>query len=623
MSSKISIKHMVAGGIEEKGSSNIGASHHPIVISNGEQKKHILLDMGARPSNMFDKSVENPLINIDIKNLDAVFISHVHQDHVGSLIRLVKAGYKWPIYMSEKSKKLARVIFDDMLKHEKEDVAEHNRKVRNLQEELAEAWFVVRVRMQAPETRHMKNPHDKISNRFFSIKNLFDERINELMWQFNVKRKKFEKTIRETLYNRKHDDVTTANVLRQVNWDNQFDEEDIVAEFVKLKKEISYSQENFSDLQYENAKEKLAQHNIKEKDDIKELDRHLAIMEFNDNDVMQALGQIKTLPMWSSQTIFDGLLDATLYSAGHIEGSTQVLLTISDKEHKKNLLFSGDLGRSKQPGLCGKPDIPTEEISYMMLEGTYAGRIHNDRMSETSKLIDDINHSKSMTLLPCFALQRFQEIICMLVEAAYRGELKLGRGEKIYCHSPLATALSKEYIADDPKWVYKGLTDNALLQWISEPEEVVELLERGGRRIVVCSGGMLEKGTVTQYIDQINEDKHAKIILTGFQVPGTNGHKILHGDFSKPVYLNNKTISSNNAQISTYVFSGHADHEELKNHFLSLNPSDDITLCMVHGWDQRQVLADDIAKSFKQQHADKKLTTKVPETNGEVIELDW
>ena len=94
---------------------------------------------------------------------------------------------------------------------------------------------------------------------------------------------------------------------------------------------------------------------------------------------------------------------------------------------------------------------------------------------------------------------------------------------------------------------------------------------------------MLEKGTITQYIDEINEDKDAKIILTGFQVPGTNGYKILQGDFAEPVYLNNKTISSNNAQISTYVFSGHADHEELKNHFLSLNLSDEVTLSMVHG----------------------------------------
>ncbi len=134
---------------------------------------------------------------------------------------------------------------------------------------------------------------------------------------------------------------------------------------------------------------------------------------------------------------------------------------------------------------------------------------------------------------------------------------------------------------------------------------------------------MIEKGTITQYIDEINEDKHAKMILTGFQVPGTNGYKLLHNDFTKPVYLNNKTISSNKAQISTYVFSGHGDHEELKSHFLSLNLSDEITLCMVHGGDQRQILADDIAKSFPEKFPKKKLTIDVPEKNGIVYELDW
>ena len=93
MTKNLTLRHMVAGGIEEKGSSNIGASHHPIVLSNGTITKRIMLDMGARPSNTFDRSIENPLVDVDIDTLDALFISHVHQDHVGSVIRLVKAGY--------------------------------------------------------------------------------------------------------------------------------------------------------------------------------------------------------------------------------------------------------------------------------------------------------------------------------------------------------------------------------------------------------------------------------------------------------------------------------------------------------------------------------------------------
>ncbi len=330
MSKNISIKHMVAGGIEEPGSSNIGASHHPIVISNGTQKKNILLDMGARPSNTFDKSVENPLIDIDIPTLDALFISHVHQDHIGSVIRLVKAGYHGPIYMSEKSKKLARVIFDDMLKHEKEDVAEHNRKVRNLQDELYEARFVVRVRMQAPETRHMKNPHERISEKYFSIKHLFDNRVSDLLRKYKVARQKQEKAVFETMYNRKHDEETTANLLRQINWDNGFDEEEIVNAFLGLKKEILDTQANFTDLQYEHAKDKLEKYSIKSKEDIQELDRRLEVMEFNDNDVMDALGQIKTFPLETATDIFPGLLKATFYSAGHVEGSIQTVLTVSN-----------------------------------------------------------------------------------------------------------------------------------------------------------------------------------------------------------------------------------------------------------------------------------------------------
>lgn len=369
MTKNISIKHMVAGGIEEPGSSNIGASHHPIVISNGMQKKNILLDMGARPSNMFDKSVENPLIDIDIPTLDATFISHVHQDHVGSLIRLTKAGYKGPIYMSEKSKKLARVIFDDMLKHEKEDVAQHNTKVRNLQNELYEARFVVRVHIQAPETRHIKKPHEKISDKYFSIKHLFDDRVNDLIRKYKIGRQKQEKIIFETMYNRKHDEETTANVLRQVNRDNTFDEEEIVQAFVALKEEIMKAQEKFTDLQYENAKDKLEHHHITSKEDIQDLDRRLAIMEFNDNDVMETLGQIKTFPLEKPCEIFPGLLKATFYSAGHVEGSVQTVFTITnDKGETENFMFTGDMGRSKQPSMCGKPAIPTEELSYVMME---------------------------------------------------------------------------------------------------------------------------------------------------------------------------------------------------------------------------------------------------------------
>ncbi len=84
-----------------------------------------------------------------------------------------------------------------------------------------------------------------------------------------------------------------------------------------------------------------------------------------------------------------------------------------------------------------------------MMEGTYGDRIHDDREVQTQKLLADIGSSKSIVLLPCFALQRFQEVICMILDAVHTKKLKLGNGEKIYCQSPLAMGITKEFINFD------------------------------------------------------------------------------------------------------------------------------------------------------------------------------
>lgn len=121
------------------------------------------MDIGNQPSNAAAAAIDNPFMHMDVNSFDIAFVSHVHQDHIGNCIRLVKAGYRGPIYMSEMSKFLAKVIFDDALKHEKEEVEEYNRKIERLQQELHEARYTTRVNNQAPETRHIKHPHEKMS----------------------------------------------------------------------------------------------------------------------------------------------------------------------------------------------------------------------------------------------------------------------------------------------------------------------------------------------------------------------------------------------------------------------------------------------------------------------------
>jgi metallo-beta-lactamase family protein len=376
------------------------------------------------------------------------------------------------------------------------------------------------------------------------------------------------------------------------------------------------SQHNFHGLKNEDATHKLKKFKINAKEDIYALSDDLAVLEFDENDVMQVLQQIESVPLKEKIAIIPGVLALTVYTAGHIEGATQsVWEVMGDGDEKKTFMYTGDIGRTRQPSLTGKPDLPTEVMDYVITEGTYSGRSHKDRDGEIQKIIHDVNQAKDICIIPTFALQRLQDVLSVLVEAVHKGTLKLNGGEKIYCHTPLGYILTKEYTLHDKEGRYKNLNDRDLIQWIERPEEVMALLKKPGRKIIMCSGGMLERGTVMQYIDKVNHNKDGSIILTGFQVPGTNGYKILHGEFDEPVYLNNKMVKSNSAYIGNYPLSGHADHAELLDYLTHLHYGKNAHVTIVHGGPARHTLAQDVKK------AKPEITMNVPDENGITFEM--
>lgn len=63
----------------------------------GSAKKGILIDVGRSA-----KQIENALTtnNLDIKNIEAIFVTHEHSDHIQGL-RVLATKYKIPIYASE------------------------------------------------------------------------------------------------------------------------------------------------------------------------------------------------------------------------------------------------------------------------------------------------------------------------------------------------------------------------------------------------------------------------------------------------------------------------------------------------------------------------------------------
>lgn len=65
---------------------------------------------------------------VEITNIDAVLLTHGHMDHSGYIPRLVRGGYKGPIYGTVPSLDIAEIILKDSAKIQEEEAERANRK---------------------------------------------------------------------------------------------------------------------------------------------------------------------------------------------------------------------------------------------------------------------------------------------------------------------------------------------------------------------------------------------------------------------------------------------------------------------------------------------------------------
>ena len=183
------------------------------VVKNSEKNIRLVLDVWAfwdlNNSKIFDKMQLEKLG--DLSKINGVFISHVHNDHIGNLVHLVKAGYAWPIYMSHTSKALLVPILQDILsilKQEQEAIEEKNKR---LWSNLNKALSI--VNSTTPKPQNQGKSHSKESKETKRIEYTEDQIIaaKTLLAKYNIV---------------KNEDIAT--VMHAIT-PLKFDEQDIIA----------------------------------------------------------------------------------------------------------------------------------------------------------------------------------------------------------------------------------------------------------------------------------------------------------------------------------------------------------------------------------------------------------
>jgi metallo-beta-lactamase family protein len=110
----------------------------------------ILLDFGLFDSNRADPESPNRQVPFDPRSLDAVVVSHAHNDHIGRLPCLVRAGYKGPIYATRATTEITNVMLRDSARIQREDARNAhlhngNEPIEPLFELIDVEWVVERI----------------------------------------------------------------------------------------------------------------------------------------------------------------------------------------------------------------------------------------------------------------------------------------------------------------------------------------------------------------------------------------------------------------------------------------------------------------------------------------------
>ena len=266
-------------------------------------------------------------------------------------------------------------------------------------------------------------------------------------------------------------------------------------------------------------------------------------------------------------TIGNGI-EATLYDAGHVLGSSIVKIKASYDGEERIVLFSGDIGRPDRPIICD----PTvfEKADYVLIESTYGDRNHKesgDVKEQIAAVINTTRKEHGNIIVPCFALERSQELLFYINELLAEKKIK---PLSIFLDSPMASKITgvfqkhadlycekmTEYIKlHNSPFNLPGLE----LAGTHEQSKVINNIKKS--IMVIAGSGMCTGGRIKYHLANNISKTQNTIMFVGYQAEGTLGRQIVDGAKEVRILGNMYPVRARIAKING--FSAHADQDEL------------------------------------------------------------
>jgi putative mRNA 3-end processing factor len=287
------------------------------------------------------------------------------------------------------------------------------------------------------------------------------------------------------------------------------------------------------------------------------------------NEVKIASRRFEGIDFGRSTTV--GPVEVQAHSAGHIPGAT--MYEIRDK---KTTLVTGDIHTIDTRLVKAAKPVKCDNL---IMESTYSARNHPGREKTEHAFLEKVHEivdRGGRAIVPAFAVGRTQEMLLLLKDSRLDFWLDgLGKSvNKIYLQNPGFLRSAKR-----------------LRQATGRTKEVRNARARSRAskgQVIVTTSGMLDGGPVLDYVYGLRDDRKSAILLTGYQVEGSNGRKLLDTGTMDFYGVGEKV----QCEVVSFDFSAHAGHDQLLSFAKGCSP-EKIVLC--HG-DNREPLARDLEK---------------------------
>ncbi|MDR3699646.1 MAG: MBL fold metallo-hydrolase [Candidatus Sulfopaludibacter sp.] len=291
----------------------------------------------------------------------------------------------------------------------------------------------------------------------------------------------------------------------------------------------------------------------------------------------------RTLPLFRPVSYHEphelaGGLNYTAYDAGHILGSSCVVLTDSTAAAPVRLAFSGDVGRPGLPIIRDPEPLPPAE--YLIMESTYGGRLHKSSSHVVNKLADVVNrtaHRGGRIIVPAFAVGRVQQLVVLLHQLADEKHIP---NIPIFVDSPLAVNVTEVHRAHPECFnaeTYRYLTNHEdpfgfrRLQYVGTAEDSKKLNDLRMPFVVISASGMCEAGRILHHLRNGIEDPRNTVLITGFQAQDTLGRKLVEKWPEVRIFGEPMRVRAEIASLDE--LSAHADQGELLEWIQPLVPA--------------------------------------------------